>query len=521
VQGLPFFFGFFCFLFFIGLDVNVDFSLFKKNYQQFQLGFLPTEMSHPFTVGLSEFAKHDLARAFDCFKKVDRLAFEKLSSLTRQMETLQQQAHMVWKNGGRVFMSGCGATGRLAIVLESLKRREGNSQEIISFMAGGDLALIRSLERFEDREDYGHRQLIELGFSSKDMLIAVTEGGETPFVLGTALKATEISHYPTYLLFCNPKELLQTKLDRCKRSIEHPNIRSIEILTGPMALSGSTRLQATSVQMSFLAIALLDWGNISIDKRLEQVMSVLDYDYRNMKHLTEQEGLAYLDHQEITYQAPLELAPSVLTDTTERSPTFSLSAFENHFTPTDPPSWSYLNIPSEKDALSAWEHMLSRKVRCLEWSELNGVASIERLKGYDLSDHGFKIRNRRKHQMIFEVQTDDLEMVLSFNRQHLSIDTRGMHPFVKNLYLKLLLNAHSTLVMGINDRYQSNVMTWVRPSNFKLVDRSTRYALQLLAEQNRHGYDYLTVAERVCFEANNERATGPVVLRVVNYFLSS
>ena len=288
-----------------------------------------------------------------------------------------------------------------------------------------------------------------------------------------------------------------------------------------MALSGSTRLQATSVQMSFLAIALLDWGGLSIEKRLEQVMSVLEYDYKNMRNLTEHESLAYLDHQELVYQCAPDLASTVLTDTTERSPTFSLAPFENYFAKDDPPCWSYLNLPGEKNAMSAWEQMLKRKVRCLEWEELNGVASIERLKGYDLSDHGFNIRNRRKYQRIFEVQHDDQELLMSFNHQHVSVDIRNRHPYLVHLQLKLLLNAHSTLVMGINERYESNVMTWVRPSNFKLVDRSTRYALQLLAEQDRHGYDYLTVAERVCFEANNVSGLGPVVLRVVNYFLSS
>ena len=53
-------------------------------------------------------------------------------------------------------------------------------------------------------------------------------------------------------------------------------------------------------------------------------------------------------------------------------------------------------------------------------------------------------------------------------------------PLLLNLAAKMLLNAHSTAVMGILGRYEGNVMTWVRPSNNKLIDRSARYVALLL-----------------------------------------
>lgn len=45
--------------------------------------------------------------------------------------------------------------------------------------------------------------------------------------------------------------------------------------------------------------------------------------------------------------------------------------------------------------------------------------------------------------------------------------------------LKILLNNLSTLIMGRMDRYQSNIMTYVRPTNYKLIDRSARYVMML------------------------------------------
>ena len=46
-----------------------------------------------------------------------------------------------------------------------------------SFMAGGDIALVHSLEGFEDYPEYGARHLRQLGFSENDLFIGVTEGG--------------------------------------------------------------------------------------------------------------------------------------------------------------------------------------------------------------------------------------------------------------------------------------------------------------------------------------------------------
>jgi N-acetylmuramic acid 6-phosphate (MurNAc-6-P) etherase len=56
----------------------------------------------------------------------------------------------------------------------------------ISVMAGGDFALIKSVEGFEDFPDFGRHQLREAGVQKGDVVVAITEGGETPFVIGTA-----------------------------------------------------------------------------------------------------------------------------------------------------------------------------------------------------------------------------------------------------------------------------------------------------------------------------------------------
>lgn len=44
-------------------------------------------------------------------------------------------------------------------------------------MAGGDAALIKSIEDFEDHPEFAEQQLIQLGFKENDLLIGSTEGG--------------------------------------------------------------------------------------------------------------------------------------------------------------------------------------------------------------------------------------------------------------------------------------------------------------------------------------------------------
>ena len=67
---------------------------------------------------------------------------------------------------------------------------------------------MHALEGFEDHPAYGARHVKDMGFSDGDLLIGCTEGGETPYVIGAAQKAAEISSNPPFFLYCNPDSAL-------------------------------------------------------------------------------------------------------------------------------------------------------------------------------------------------------------------------------------------------------------------------------------------------------------------------
>ena len=62
--------------------------------------------------------------------------------------------------------------------------------------------MVRSVEYFEDYQEFGKQQVRELEMTNGDMLIAITEGGETSSVLGTVEEAAD-QGAKVFLLFNN------------------------------------------------------------------------------------------------------------------------------------------------------------------------------------------------------------------------------------------------------------------------------------------------------------------------------
>ena len=93
----------------------------------------------------------------------------------------------------------------------------------------------------------------------------------------------------------------------------------------------------------------------------------------------------------------------------------------------------------------------------------------------------------------------------------------GEDPLFNHLMVKMLLNAHSTLIMGLLGRYEGNVMTWVRPSNNKLIDRAARYISQLLKQKNKSA-TYEEIVLKIFEEIENASEDRPVVLSVLDRF---
>jgi len=477
-----------------------------KNAQYFHLGQLPTEASHPGTKKLAKLANQNLPEALRLLQKVDLDALQKLKLYLPQMISLKRAIQETFSSGGRVFLCGCGATGRLSLSLEFLWRLKNprQSDSVVGFMAGGDVALVHSLEGFEDFPEYGAEHLMSLDFSENDLLISSTEGGETPYVIGATEKATQISKRKPFFLYCNPKESLVAQVERSRRVLQNPKIENICLEVGPMALSGSTRMQASTVLMLAIGICLFDYAEKELDSFIKF------YSQKSLQKIEpfiKLESKIYQKKDRVLYSVE-DLAMTVFTDTTERSPTFSLPPFGNKTQNTEDLSIAYLMIPSAQNTQESWQKLLLRSPRVLEWPERNIKTTMEYLEGFDFSRHVLEYRKKIIPQTTHHVfSIEHLGHAISFQFQDLCEEfvVPSSGDLFDHIFLKLILNTHSTLLMGRLGRYVSNFMTYVSPTNGKLIDRAARYALWLLEQDQIQGVTY----EQVIHELFRQLETVP------------
>jgi len=377
---------------------------------EFHLGFLPTEQSHPRTRDFSRLVQEDTASGLRQLFSVDRdippVAERSFSS--REFERLVEGMRGATAGGGRICFSGCGSTGRLAIILETLWRTfwmsaadrfadrgrvqawRARAGQAYSMMTGGDLALVRAVESFEDYEVFGRRQVLDAGIGRGDLLVAMTEGGETSSVIGTARQAADEGAL-TFFVFGNPADLLSRRIRRSAEVIADRRVVAMDLTTGPMAVAGSTRMQATSCQMLVIGAAMeqacrrlleaelrpreLEQLGFSsrgaADARYASRFSALLDRLQDAGPLREMGGLAELEEQVyragglVTYFAR-DFLLDVFSDTTERTPTFMLPPFRPGDDLTSPPSWAFARNPL-LDTEDAWREMLKREPRGLAW----------------------------------------------------------------------------------------------------------------------------------------------------------
>jgi N-acetylmuramic acid 6-phosphate (MurNAc-6-P) etherase len=389
------------------------------NKKQFQLHTLLTEQRHPKTWNVSFVLKDDVDEGLGQILSVDEDIAEKFFRIAEETALLDQAVHAVnqaIKEKKKIFLYGCGATGRLAKQMESavwrpfwgrikktglwgkIKKNVPADIEdrLIGEMTGGDRALISSLEGLEDLQLVGKLQLQDRGIQRGDVVFGITEGGETSSVIGAVLAALEqygtlteekIKAAKTHLYFVynNPDDVIKP-FERSRSVIENPAITKINLTTGPQAITGSTRMQAATSE-TFLVGIILEAGiqsvlrellseeelndvgfpkNFRIGDRLRSfcdILEVLRFSIGGLSAFTRLESETYRNKRYTTYFAR-EALVTVFTDCTERSPTFHLYPLD---TIQEMRRKCWFQVWTEgKDQGQAWKNFLGRDFRGLE-----------------------------------------------------------------------------------------------------------------------------------------------------------
>ena len=495
---------------------------FLRVAHHYRLGILPTEQPHPGTRLLSDWARDDLTKAIAVLKEIDLQALRKVQGAGAAIDRLARRIDATLERGRRIYLCGCGATGRLSMSLEFLWRnRIGHGDQVRAFMAGGDVALVHAIEGFEDHPAYGARHLREIGFVDGDLLIGTTEGGETPYVIGATEEAARLSANPPYFLYCNADAVLADNIERFQRVYNNDRIEKICLDVGPMALAGSTRMQASTVLQLAVGAALLHPETPASGLIAGFSRQVAATDFAFLEPFIAREADIYSAGNYVTYRVK-DYGITVLTDTTERAPTFSLVPFDQLKEKRSSYSLCYVALEDARSPEEAWARMLNRAPRALEWAEVDPRTTRGYLDGFDFSSNAAARRQRqipgaRHHD--FHLGRTGGAIEFRFDELAHGVPVRGLSELAEHLLLKQALNIHSTLVMGRLGRYENNLMTWVSPTNCKLVDRATRYITHLLAGAGRTGQRYEDIVLQLFTEMDGVEPGESVVLRTCRSLL--
>ena len=167
------------------------------------------------------------------------------------------------KLGKHVFYIGAGTSGRLGVLDASEMPPTFSAPQdwFQGIIAGGDLALRKSIEGAEDEVESAINDLNEHNIQSGDIIIGISTSGAAKYVQ-TALNHGKKFDCKTIYLICNQKPFYNANVDL---------IISIEV--GPEIITGSTRMKAgtaTKLALNMISTATMVrlgkvYGNMMVD----------------------------------------------------------------------------------------------------------------------------------------------------------------------------------------------------------------------------------------------------------------
>jgi N-acetylmuramic acid 6-phosphate etherase len=204
-------------------------------------GHLLTEQINPNSQNLDRLSSLELV---DLFNREDANTLAAIAAARTQLAEAIALTAKALRQGGRLFYVGAGTSGRLGVLdaAECPPTFCTPPEMVQGIIAGGAGALVRSSEDLEDRLEDGVEAIAHRHVNELDVVVGITAGGTTPFVLG-ALQAARQRGATGISIACVPAEQASMEADI-----------DIRLLVGPELLAGSTRLKAGTVTKMALNI---------------------------------------------------------------------------------------------------------------------------------------------------------------------------------------------------------------------------------------------------------------------------
>lgn len=229
----------------------------------------------------------------------DRSVLDRVGERLDELAVVVDHVVEAFRSGGRLLYVGAGTSGRLG-VLDAAECPPTFSTDpglVVGLIAGGHATLVRSAEGVEDREQDGEAAVDEAGVSPEDVVVGISASRRTPFVRAALRRARQRGAWTAFLVGNVLEEDPAGVADHV-----------VEVVTGPEAITGSTRMKAALAQKMMLTMisttAMVRWGktyeNLMVDvaptsqKLVERakglVMELGGVDYERAAGLLEQTG---------------------------------------------------------------------------------------------------------------------------------------------------------------------------------------------------------------------------------------
>ncbi len=202
-----------------------------------QLLGLTTEQRNPRT---REIDLATTGRILEMINDEDRLVADAVRRAIPDIERAVDLVTATFKAGGRLFYFGAGTSGRLGVIdaAECPPTFGVDPGMVQGFIAGGRETVFLSREGIEDDGDGGAADVQSAGVAENDTVVGIAASRRTPWVLGALERARSLGASTVCL--------------RCNDGPEPDVDVVITVVSGPEAITGSTRLKAGTSQKMVL-----------------------------------------------------------------------------------------------------------------------------------------------------------------------------------------------------------------------------------------------------------------------------
>ncbi len=235
----------------------------------------------------NDLEKKSVREVISIINKEDQRVPLAVEAVLDKIEPLIEAIIEKMKSGGRLFYIGAGTSGRLGVLDASeCPPTYGVPEDlVIGIMAGGEIAIRKSVESAEDDTSQAWKDLKDHQVDERDVVIGIAASGTTPYVIG-GLRNCRENNILTGCITCNTGSPLAENADF-----------PIEVVVGPEVVTGSTRMKSGTAQKLVLNMistsAMIGMGRVQGNKMVDMQLSNSKLVDRGVRMIQNETGLDY------------------------------------------------------------------------------------------------------------------------------------------------------------------------------------------------------------------------------------